>query len=73
MMLPEKLQKVMEQNMLFSKVLGENRKCVLYKYFYLKTKGTFWPALYVGLFSCLASRKVRVGTFGPFVGVGQRV
>ena len=28
-------------NMLFNKVLGENEKCVFY--FYLKTKGTFWP------------------------------
>ena len=29
-------------NTLFSKVLGENEKCVFY--FYLKIKGTFWPA-----------------------------
>ena len=28
-------------NTLFNKVLGENEKCVFY--FYLKTKGTFWP------------------------------
>ena len=40
----KKWQKVVEQNSeytLFSKVLGENEKCVFY--FYFKTKGTFWP------------------------------
>ena len=31
-------------NTLFSKVLGENEKCVFY--IYLKTKGTFWPTQY---------------------------
>ena len=30
--------------MLFSKVRGENEKCVFY--FYLKTEGTFWPTQY---------------------------
>ena len=35
--------KVVEQmvSTLFSKVLGEDEKCVFY--FYFKTKGTFWP------------------------------
>ena len=44
MKLPEKWQKVVEQNgeyVKFSKVLSENEKRVFY--FYLKTKGTFWP------------------------------
>ena len=31
-------------NMLFNKVLGESVKCVFY--FYLKTRGTFWPTQY---------------------------
>ena len=41
--LPEKWQKVVEQNSdyVVHKVLGENEKCVFC--FYLKTKGTFWP------------------------------
>ena len=52
MKLPEKWQKVVEQNSevntLFNKVLGENEKCVYY--FYLKTKGTFWPTQYLYCF-----------------------
>ena len=32
-------------NTLFNKGLGENQKCVLY--FYLKTKGIFWPTQYI--------------------------
>ena len=31
--------------MLFSKVLGENEKCVFY--FYLKTEGNFWSIQYI--------------------------
>ena len=35
-------------NILFSKVLDENEKCVFY--FYLKTERTFWPTkkVYIG-------------------------
>ena len=32
-------------NMLFNKALDANEKCVFY--FYLKTKGTFWPTQYI--------------------------
>ena len=47
MKLPEKWQKVVEQKGAYvvHKVLGENEKCVFY--FYLKTKGTFWPTQYI--------------------------
>ena len=46
MKLPEKWQKVVEKrvNTLFNKVLSENKKCFFY--FYLKSKGTFWPMQY---------------------------
>ena len=42
------MTEVVEQrvNVLFNNVLGENEKCVFY--FYLKTKGTFWPNKYQG-------------------------
>ena len=33
------------ENILFNKVLGENENCVFY--FYLKTKGNFWPTQYM--------------------------
>ena len=47
--LPEKWQKVVEQNGDTLKVLGENEKCAFN--FYFKTEGRFWPTQY--MINCL--------------------